>query len=421
MAHALSITLLLTLPFQFALPALFGWEIPLTRLLAVALILLYIVGALLRRSCHLPGALLSGALISLLGISVASLLWAARPDLALPKIIFLFNLIPLAFVWHDVFRREPLRLGSLVQALILGALGSAIAGLIIFFPQFIFGVSDVFHFMIERVLPFFLGEELSTLVASYPSLLVNVDGQTLLRATAFFPDPHVASFFFGMCGFLALGWARKSGRRLYRIAATLLFLADILSFSRGGYVGLVAGGLVYAASSIPNLSPRYILRFGAATLASGILLAIFGAPVVSRFATSFSVADTSSAERLVLWREAVVTIAERPILGVGIGNYLSSARPLYQAGTPFYAHNLYLDIAVELGIVGLGVLLAALLPPLWKFFRRHGRHPAAPAFASTLTLYLTHSVFETALFSLHITTLLVFVLAAASALEAEEA
>lgn len=63
--------------------------------------------------------------------------------------------------------------------------------------------------------------------------------------------------------------------------------------------------------------------------------------------------------RVVLFREAIVKFRANPILGAGAG------------GMEIYAHNLFLETAAELGVVGLALLSVALaftLRSLWKFF-----------------------------------------------------
>lgn len=63
--------------------------------------------------------------------------------------------------------------------------------------------------------------------------------------------------------------------------------------------------------------------------------------------------------RVVLFREAIAKFSASPILGAGT------------AGMEVYAHNLFLETAAELGIVGLALLAVALaftLRSLWKFF-----------------------------------------------------
>ncbi|MFZ1626287.1 MAG: O-antigen ligase family protein [Candidatus Moraniibacteriota bacterium] len=421
MVYFLSLFSLILLPLQFAIPVAGGWDIPVARLLAVLIVVIFLITKFSQRCWFLPPPIFFGAVTSFLGVSVASLLWAAQPALAFPKIFFLLNLFPLLLVWFDQFSQTRGQAEKLTRGLVFSAVTAALVGIGIFLSQFLFGVSEVFHFVVDRMLPFFLGQELGGLVARYPSLLVNIDGQTLLRATAFFPDPHVAAFFFGMSGFLALGLARKERKSVYVFAAAMLFLADILSFSRGGYVGLIAGSLAYIFFTQPNLLAKHTRPFIGWTLLIVLILGTIGQSVFSRFATSFSFEDTSSTERLILWQEALSASTEHPLIGVGIGNYLSSARPLYQAGTPFYAHNVYLDIAVELGLIGLLSFLLIFYIAFNQSFRTRRSNPFAPAIASALVLYLAHSVFETALFSLHVTIVLVFILALAMSLEPQEA
>jgi putative inorganic carbon (HCO3(-)) transporter len=65
-------------------------------------------------------------------------------------------------------------------------------------------------------------------------------------------------------------------------------------------------------------------------------------------------------ERMAHWQAAVGMFTDHPWLGVGIGNY-PVAYPQYAVGRwrdPLgHAHNYYLNIAAEAGIVGLGAYL----------------------------------------------------------------
>lgn len=410
MIYRLSFLLLLTLPFQFALPLWGAWDIPLSRLIAILLILTFAGAVLFRRSWFLPSPGFTGASLSFLGIAAVSWLWAAHSELTLPRIAFLLNLLPLIFVWYDFSQRNADQFERLVQAFLWGAGISAFVAVGIFLSQFFFGVSDTFHFLVDRVLPIFLGRELGALVANYPSLLVNIDGATLLRATAVFPDPHVAAYFFGMSGFLALGFFRATDEKRYAWLAGGIFLADILTFSRGGYIGLLLAGMMYGAIVIPVFAHKQKMRLVTVLVIGMIALVLFGQPVLSRFLTSFSLADTSSVERIALWKEALPAIGEHPVLGAGLGNYLSTARPLYVLGTPFYAHNLYLDIALEVGLIGLIAFLGMFLVAFVRAAQSVRSDPWSAALLAALTLYLAHSIFETALFSLHATIALALLL-----------
>lgn len=419
MSYLFSLAFLVSLPLQFALPLPGGFDLPLARGLALCIITLFLIEQLAQRQWPLPSPVSTALLLSFLLWVLASLLWVERLDYAFPKIAFLFNVFPLFFVWEYQFRQKNQGKRAL-QALLFGAGVSAALSLAIFLSQFLFGVSETFHFLLENVLPFFLGRELAAMVAAYPSLLVNIGGETWLRATAVFPDPHVAAFFFGISGFLALGMARldPDARHLILLAGAL-FLADILTFSRGGYLGLLLGAAVYALSMRKQALPTLEKRLPMA-IAALIILLVFGQPVASRFLTSFTIEDASSMERLALWQEAARTIVENHLLGTGIGNYLSFAHPLASAATPFYAHNLFFDVAIELGLVGFVLFFSWIAWGLVRAYIGRRSYPFAPAALAALSLYLGHSIFETALFSLHVSALLVFVLALIPSFKSQE-
>src|SRR5262249_36203329 len=57
------------------------------------------------------------------------------------------------------------------------------------------------------------------------------------------------------------------------------------------------------------------------------------------------------------------------------------------------AHNLYLETAAELGLVGLALLLVGLATPLVAL-RRARRHPLVPALAGAYCAYLVHTAFD---------------------------
>ena len=64
--------------------------------------------------------------------------------------------------------------------------------------------------------------------------------------------------------------------------------------------------------------------------------------------------ETSNAQRILIWKQTVISINKHPLLGVGIGNYpvvLSQDIKLSKAGSS--AHNLYLHMAAEMGVLAL--------------------------------------------------------------------
>lgn len=77
-------------------------------------------------------------------------------------------------------------------------------------------------------------------------------------------------------------------------------------------------------------------------------------------------------ERLAHWQAAMDMVADRPLLGVGVGNYVPTypayALPGWQDPLG-HAHNYYLHVAAEAGLLGLGAYLLLVLASFWHGWR----------------------------------------------------
>lgn len=107
-------------------------------------------------------------------------------------------------------------------------------------------------------------------------------------------------------------------------------------------------------------------------------------------------------ERLAHWEAALGMLNDHPLLGVGIGNYV----PVYPAYAlpgwrdPLgHAHNYYLHIAAETGLVGLAAYLVVLIACFWNGWdtvRRVSGPDQAVALGilGVLGAFAVHSVFD---------------------------
>ncbi len=177
-----------------------------------------------------------------------------------------------------------------------------------------------------------------------------------------------------LVGLLALaGWI-ISGRRGQQIAGVLIFgfgfWALLLSFSRGAWGSLFVGGLailLFLRPQLRRISVRLSLAAALAlSLAVGLAFVIGYRPLLEARAGEGEelVELRSVSDRIVFTDLALRSIAERPILGVGIGNF-PWRTSYYLAETSFdlrgdNVHNVLLSAAAELGMVGLLLLLAAI-------------------------------------------------------------
>jgi len=329
-----------------------------------------------------------------------NLLWSAR------KFLFLLSLFPIFAAVTFVLDSEQKK-RTAIRFLIIGATIAAAIGILQFFSQFVFGIHAVYDFMATKVAPIFLGKTFAQAVAAYPSWLVNSNGAVYMRAIALFPDPHMLSYYLGMLlpFSIALWTTAKKYKKYFLLSSLLLATADIMTFTRGGYVALVVASLVVLP--LVSRAARKKISLGAAIF----LLFLFvmpDNPVAGRFESSFNINEGSNQGRIYNWKEALPIIVAHP-LGVGIGMYPLYVDPLATYRMPIYAHDLYLDIAAELGIIAAIVFIAFLVVVFARFWQAAKTDPFWSAGVASLTVFSVHSLVETPLYSVHVLTLFLIV------------
>jgi putative inorganic carbon (HCO3(-)) transporter len=166
--------------------------------------------------------------------------------------------------------------------------------------------------------------------------------------------------------------------------------AILFTYSRGALVGLAAGILWLIITE-----RRYIPFLAAAGIATIVAAVAF---IQENPDSSFrlqeglrakeKVASYNVDSRLTAWRAASELAADHPLLGIGPGNFQFHYAEV--AGIPPGAqhisvvHNAYLDIAAELGFVGLGLFLLYLFAVFARLTvaNREGRGP--PGYAGAV-------------------------------------
>jgi hypothetical protein len=103
----------------------------------------------------------------------------------------------------------------------------------------------------------------------------------------------------------------------------------------------------------------------------------------------------SSNGRLAQWRVALHMFERKPLLGFGAGSY-EQEWYIHRPGEWKVrdAHNLYLQVMGESGIVGLLLLVAALVPPFVVFPRVRRREPLAAGALAAYAAFLAHSAVD---------------------------
>lgn len=201
------------------------------------------------------------------------------------------------------------------------------------------------------------------------------------------PD-HLAGFL-EMVGSLTLAmaiWSRQAIwlKLLLGYCALCCFAGLVLTLSRGGALSATAALLTIAACGVWRAraaSPRaFVTSLILVAVLGGLAAAALGtvlsnsSVVRKRAATLLDQQDV----RLLLWPAALKEFAVNPIIGTGAGTYRFYGRlfrdPRVQRD-PIRAHNDYLELLAEYGLVGAAGLLFFLFAHLqkgWRTFHRLG-------------------------------------------------
>jgi O-antigen ligase len=168
----------------------------------------------------------------------------------------------------------------------------------------------------------------------------------------------------GLAFFLALESPKWWQKAVAMSAAALMAHAIMFSFSRGGMLALMITGLV-TFLIIPK-RPIHYLGFAVAAL---FVIRFAGPQVMERFQTTFASAekrDASADSRVELWKACLDSIRKRP-WGVGPANW-GEVVTEYGFVKGKLAHSLWLQLAAELGVLGVLLLVLFYGGCMWRLW-----------------------------------------------------
>ncbi len=154
------------------------------------------------------------------------------------------------------------------------------------------------------------------------------------------------------------------GPRTQRAAAfcatALMALCTVFTWSRGAWLGLIFGVLVFLL--VWNRRSLYLIFAGIASIP--FLPLVLPDSIVNRFTSIGNLADSSTSYRVHIWRGAMHMLKDYWYCGIGIGEAAwGTVYPRYALAaieTAPHSHNLYLQVFLESGLAGILTLLAFL-------------------------------------------------------------
>jgi O-antigen ligase len=194
------------------------------------------------------------------------------------------------------------------------------------------------------------------------------------RVTASFKHAnHLAGYLLYVLPLLYVFFSDKNVRRNWqRTAFVVFFLLSVwmlfVTFSRGAWVGFIAGTLFFLFFAhrkyfLPVLAVLIVLGAGIFALSSG--------PMKKGIRLDAEAVQGTAAWRIGLWEDTAKMIADRPLFGHGPNMYMRVFQEYRRKlggqfeYDPTYAHNCFLQMTAEVGVLGL----LAFLWILYKLFK----------------------------------------------------
>ena len=164
----------------------------------------------------------------------------------------------------------------------------------------------------------------------------------------------------------------KAGLTLF--ATVILVVALVLSMSRGGILSMIFSGLILFAlvwRRIDSRAVKWSIALALPLLAATLLLWIGGEAVTQGLGSYRTLGKEASFRlRLMVWEHMARHLPDFFWVGSGLGTFEESFAPIILPGSAVRwdrAHNDYLQLLWETGVIGAALFLAGT----WIFARRY--------------------------------------------------
>lgn len=271
-----------------------------------------------------------------------------------------------------------------------------------------------------RITNILIALSISALIVGFDGIYQQITGFDFLRHFPLYADVKVSAAFqfsnnlgtylaavipipIGLVLFKAVD---KKYRFILSALSLLLIICLLLSQARGAWLGFILGFLFVSFFSGKKnflLAVSFLIIFA-------ISAGLFGNVYIKEQIKSFAhlKTDQSTNDRMVMWKTALRMIADRPIMGQGLGTFMHSFEKFKPKSYReiVYAHNCYLQMAAEIGIFGLLAFLWFILSLLRTAYSKLSMQKdiflkaAAIGIVGGIMAYLVNSFFDNNLYSL---------------------
>ena len=393
---------------------------------------------------HFPMEYLAAVflLIGFLSLFAANDVWVG-----VKKLLFLINIFLIFIIIRNLASKNREVIKKIISAVGIALSLSLAIGYIQIISVFFAPLYTFWQYWTKNIIPIFYGQGLSNLLSYSNTWFSYYDGQPpTLRMFSVFPDSHSFALFsiIGLLFLLTAVILRQKGNKkllIFRYLNLILLLLSLLfSGSRGIWASALALLiLLLIFISFPRiikiLFPNFFIRSKFSQIRDAkVFQLVFGSLIIffllfpisswilfesqkaqlkdftldedtllifKRAKSITDLSEVSAKTRLQIWEKSLVSMGLYPFLGVGIGNYpVVLDEDVKAAKRGASANNLYLDVASEMGIFALLILLfifSEIFKTAWRVFQREKESLIkywAGFFALVLIWILSYSLFD---------------------------
>ncbi len=199
--------------------------------------------------------------------------------------------------------------------------------------------------------------------------LGGTEAEGVRRAQAWYPQPNHLALTLGRAFPFLVAAALDTRAICHRalraaalVGASVVGLGVLLTFSIGGWIASAAS----VVAVLLMLGRRRLAAAGVAAAAAA-LVATSGLAIAGRLPERLDPMRQTTGFRLELWQSSLAMLADRPVLGVGLDNFVYLYQQVYlregaaAEASLSHPHNWVLHVWLQLGIVGLIAFVWAIL------------------------------------------------------------
>ena len=196
-----------------------------------------------------------------------------------------------------------------------------------------------------------------------------------LRGTMIGGDANESAIFMSIACVIGLFLNQTNRSAMYRLMILLPVAGCVFTASRTGFVALSATFILYIAFEV-SVDSRKVMAVILPVLCVLIVLYCVGSDIALRLVTiTEEVRDKSVGDRVGIWEKGVEIFADSPVYGNGFDTFTSWYEYYYSTDgmRSRNAHNVFLKVLAELGIIGELVLIIIMGKILYSAQRLSNR------------------------------------------------